>query len=109
MSNETPVPQVETKTKFSTLGLLSAIFGLIPFFPVCFSLFIAIDSNPGGDLAFGLISLGVLIPVCVFTPLSSVLGIIALFQKNRNKVFAIIGLSLTAILVIIAIIYVLFV
>lgn len=87
---------MENKLRHSIPGILSVIFGLIALCPIGLGIFIAIDIEPGGDLGFGIIFLLIFGSFCVFTPLMLILGLIGLFQKDRSKLFPIIGLSLFA-------------
>ena len=84
MSEETPENQPVAKSTFSILGLSSAILSITPFF----SFFLPIASSDGGTFLFMALIFG-------SPPIALILGIIALTQKNRQRVFALIGVIIS--------------
>ena len=100
---------MENKLRQSIPGILSVVFGLIALCPIGLGIFVAIDSDPGGDFAFAVIFLLVIGSFCVFTPLMLILGLIGLFQKDRSKLFPIIGLSFFAFYMFVALVGLFFV
>ena len=84
MSEETPENQLVVKSDFSILGLFSAILSVTPFFWV----FLPITNSDADMFLFMALIFG-------SPPIALILGIIALTQKNRQRVFALIGVIIS--------------
>jgi hypothetical protein len=94
MSNEISARQSGSKASYSIVGCLSAVLGVVPICTVIY-FYTPLSTDSLHDGLFPVI-LGLII---ASPPLALILGIIALFQKNRKKLFAVIGVSLSALFV----------
>ena len=99
MSSEIRTPEPHTRMTFSTMGILSVILAVIPICSVAFYLF-APDSLsdyllPTLESFDTFLALSIWIWI-VCPPLALFFGIIALRQKNGEKLFAVTGVLLSA-------------
>ncbi len=91
MSTEQSNPSEKVENRHSSFGIASLSSGLLALLCLVLGLVPTSSSKWFGMLFYA---------TCLLIPAGIVLGVIGLFQKNRKKILAIIGLALSVVTVV---------
>lgn len=99
---EVKATSAETKTSHSVVGGLSAICAVFALGAAIFFIYLMTSEISGSGLdILGMLSIGGMV-IC--SPIALILGIIGLFLKNRKKLFAVIGVSLSGLMILLPVV-----